>query len=172
MRRPIFVRRLTDAERQTIERGLRSSDAFVLRRCQMLLASARGERAPRIAESLGCDDQAVLDALHAFNVDGLACLTKGSSRPQRTRLAFGPEQAEQLRALLQRSPRDFNHPTSVWTLELAAAVSCAQGIVPVRVRGETIRQPLLRLGMNWERAKHWITSPDPASARKQGSVTA
>ena len=39
MRPPIFVRPLTDAERTALTMGLRSSDAFVLRRCQMLLAS-------------------------------------------------------------------------------------------------------------------------------------
>ncbi len=172
MRPPIFVRPLSDEERSALEKGLRSADAFVLRRCQILLASARGERAPRSATYLGIDDQTVLDALHAFNADGLKCLIKGSSRPKRTRLVFGPQQAEQLRALVHRSPRDFDQPTSVWTLELAAEVSVAQGIVPTRVSGETIRQTLLRLGINWERATHWITSPDPGYARKKGGVTA
>src|SRR5262249_34269880 len=71
LRPPIFVRTLTDDERQALEQGLRSQDAFVLRRCQILLASARGERAPRIAQYLGIDDQTVLDALHAFNATGL-----------------------------------------------------------------------------------------------------
>jgi transposase len=172
MRPPIFVRTLTDQERAAVEKGLRSPDAFVMRRCQILLASARGERAPRIAEHLGCDDQTVLDALHAFNASGLACLQKQSSRAQRTRLVFGPEPAERLRALLHRSPRDFGKPSSLWTLEWAAEVSCAQGLVPTRVSGETIRQTLLRLGSSWERAKHWITSPDPAYAQKKGGVTA
>ena len=32
MKRPIFVRPLSDAERETLEAGLRSSDAFTLRR--------------------------------------------------------------------------------------------------------------------------------------------
>jgi transposase len=172
MRPPIFVRTLTDEERAAVEKGLRSPDAFVLRRCQILLASARGERAPRIAEHLGCDDQTVLDALHAFNASGLACLQKKSSRAHRTRLVFGPEPAERLRALLHRSPRDFGKPSSLWTLEGAAEVSCAEGLVPTRVSGETIRQTLLRLGISWERAKHWITSPDAAYARKKGGVTA
>jgi hypothetical protein len=54
MNPPIFVRTLSKNERQELEAGLRSSDAFVLRRCQILLASARRERAPRIAENLGC----------------------------------------------------------------------------------------------------------------------
>src|SRR5258707_3490106 len=83
MRSPIFVRSLTDAERQALTAGRRSPDAFVLRRCQILLASARGERAPRIAEQLGCDDQTVLNALHAFNNHGLDAPGKGSYRPHR-----------------------------------------------------------------------------------------
>jgi hypothetical protein len=90
MRAPIFVRLLSEAEWAALEKGLRSADAFVLRRCQILLASARGERAPRIAAYLGIDDQTVLDALHAFNADGLKSLVKGSSRPKLTRLVFGP----------------------------------------------------------------------------------
>jgi hypothetical protein len=36
MKRPIFVRELTDGERQASEEGLRSSEAFVLRRAQIL----------------------------------------------------------------------------------------------------------------------------------------
>jgi hypothetical protein len=32
MRRPIFVRAFTEAEQQAIDSGLRSADAFVLRR--------------------------------------------------------------------------------------------------------------------------------------------
>jgi transposase len=173
MRTPIMVRPLTDAERATLTTGLRSPDAFVLRRCQILVASARGERAPRIAAQLGCDDQTVLDALHAFNAHGLQALRKGSSRPKRLRpAAFGPEQAEALRALLHHSPRRFGKPTSLWTLELAAEVSFAQGLTATRVTGETIRATLQRLGIGWKRAKHWITSPDPAYARKKGGVTA
>lgn len=172
MRPPIFVRPLTDAERQAIAAGLRSADAFVLRRCQIVLASARGERAPRIAEALGCDDQTVLDALHAFNARGLDALRKGSSRPHRPPpQAFPGARAEQLRALLHRSPRDFGHPTSLWTLDLAAQVSCAEGLTPTLVSGEAIRTTLLRLGIGWKRAKQWITSPDPEYVRKKGGVT-
>src|SRR5258708_17668251 len=103
MKPPIFVRPLSEEERTALEQGLRSADAFVLRRCQILLASARGDRAPRIAAYLGIDDQTVLDALHAFNAVGLPCLQQGSSRAKRSRLVFGPEQAERLRALLHRS---------------------------------------------------------------------
>jgi hypothetical protein len=36
MKPPIFVRTLSKKERNALQTGLRSSDAFVLRRCQML----------------------------------------------------------------------------------------------------------------------------------------
>jgi hypothetical protein len=73
MKPPIFVRRLTQDERQHLHAGLRSPEAFVLRRCQILLASARGERAPKIAVALACNRQTVLDAIHDFNAKGSGC---------------------------------------------------------------------------------------------------
>jgi len=72
-----------------------------------------------------------------------------------------------LRALLHRSPRDFNRPTSLWTLDLAAEVAYEQGLTAARVSGETIRNTLARMGVRWRRAKAWITSPDPEYARKK-----
>jgi transposase len=171
MRPPIFVRPLTDAERAAVEAGLRSSDAFVLRRCQVLRASARGERAPRIAALLGCSEQSVRDAIHAFNARGLAALVRGSTAPKTARPTFDAARAERLRALLHQSPRTFGKPTSVWTLELAAEVSCEQGLTPARVSDETIRAAVKRLGVGWKRAKRWITSPDPAYVRKKVRAT-
>ncbi len=171
MRTPIFVRPLADTERDALTAGLRSPDAFTLRRCQILLASARGERAPQIAAHLGCDDQTVRNAIHAFNRSSLACLAEGSSRPHRIAAAFDPPAAERLRAMLHQSPRAFGKSTSLWTLDLAAEVCCAEGIIGERVTGETIRVTLGRLGVRWQRAKQWITSPDPAYARKKGDAT-
>jgi transposase len=172
MRPPLFVRPLTDAEHKSIEAGLRSSDAFVLRRCQILLASARGERAPAIAGHLGCDDQTVREAIHAFDARGLAALQPGSRRPKTIRAAFDLAGAERLRALLHQSPRTFGKPTSLWTLDLAAEASFEQGLTRTRISDETIRLTLKRLGIGWKRAKQWITSPDPAYARKKVPATA
>jgi transposase len=172
MKRPIFVRALTDDERGQLEAGLRSSEAFVLRRCQIILSSARGEWAPRIARHLGCDSQTVREAIAAFNAVGLACLRRGSTVPHTIYPAFNAEQVEKLRALLHQSPRNFGKPTSLWTLDLAAEVCCEQGITATRVTGETIRATLARLGMRWLRAKQWITSPDPQYARKKGRAIA
>lgn len=155
-----------------MEAGLRSPSAFVLRRCQALLASASGERVPQIARVLGCDTQTVRNAIHAFNVSGLAALEEGSSRPHTIQAAFDPVQTQRLRALLHQSPRTFGKPTSLWTLDLAAEVCQELRITDRLVTGETIRATLVRMGVRWLRAKEWITSPDPAYARKKGCGTA
>jgi hypothetical protein len=42
--KPLFVRPLTESERQTLEDSLRSPDAFVLRRAPLVLASVVRER--------------------------------------------------------------------------------------------------------------------------------
>jgi len=172
MKAPLCVRPLTDAEHAQLTTGLRAAEAFTLRRCQILLASARGETARQIAAHLGCSDQAVRDAIRAFNARGLAARTPRSSRPATTYPAFDAPGAERLREFLHRSPRDFGHPTSLWTLELAAEVSCAEGLTAARVTGETIRATLARLGVRWQRAKRWIVSPDPGYTRKKVSATA
>lgn len=172
MQPPLFVRSVTEAERVALEAGLRSDDGVIVRRCQIVLASARQVHAPAIAVMLGCHVQTVRNVLHAFTHDGLACLPKGSSRPHTIHAAFDATTAEQPRELLHRGPRDFGHPTSIWTLELAAEVSFAVGLTAIRVSDETIRATLARLGVRWRRAKHWITSPDPAYQRKKAGATA
>ena len=167
MRAPIFARPLTEEERQTLKAGLRSSDAFVLRRCQIIVASTRGKRANEIAQDVGCSDEAVRQVIHGFNAQGLAILQARSRRPHRTRAVFDAQGLQQLQALLHHSPREFGKSSSVWTLELAAEVSFAQGLTPRPVSGETIRANVQRLDIQWQRAKRWITSPDPAYTRKK-----
>lgn len=167
----IFLRTLTADERRALEAGVRSPDAFVMRRCQILLARAGGQTAIPIAQQLSCDDQTVRNAIHAFNAKGVASLQPGSSVPHHIERAFEGEDVERLRALLHQSPRNFDKPTSLWTLALAAEVSFAQGLTPELVSAETVRATLKRLGIGWRRAKQWITSPDPEYARKKTRAT-
>src|SRR3954454_4964363 len=133
MKTPIFIRTLSNDERTRLQSGLRSKDAFLLRRSQMLLASSRGEHVPQIAKNLGCGQQTVRDAIHDFNERGLQVISPGSSRPKRTRAAFDEHSAERLRELLHRSPREFGRDTSLWTLEMAAQVAFEEGLVEKRV---------------------------------------
>src|SRR5829696_1444632 len=147
MKRPIFVRPLCDAERETLEAGLRSPDAFTLRRCQILLASADGQNAYQIAHNLGCN------------------------HPHTVYRAFDEKGVQALGEMLHHSPRKFGKDSSLWTLEMAAQVSFEERLTKERVSGETIRATLARMGVRWQRAKRWITSPDPLYARKKGGAT-
>jgi transposase len=170
MQAPLVVRPPTDEERQALAAGLRSADAFTLRRCQIVLASARGAHVPAIARALGCCEQTVRAALHAFTRDGVAALARASSRPRSATAAFDERATDRLLALLRRSPREFGHPTGLWTLELAAETAHAEGITPTRLSRETVRTALLRRKVRWRRAKRWITSPDPAYAQKNSAA--
>jgi transposase len=132
-----------------------------------LLASSRKQRPKVIAGNLGCATQTVRNAIRAFEEKGLACLTRESSCPKTVHAQFDQTKCEALRALLHQSPRTFGKPTSCWALELAAEVCFEQGLTLNQVSIETIRQALKRLGVGWQRAKHWITSPDPEYVRKK-----
>ena len=151
--------------------GLRSKDAFTLRRCQVLLASDQGRRPSDIAGSLGCSSQSVRNALRAFAADGLACLRQKSTRPKTIHAAWPKRRDEDLRALLHQSPRNLGKPTSLWTLDLAAEVCFEKGWTSRVLSGEAIRLVLKRLGVGWKRAKHWLVSPDPEYARKKNCAT-
>src|SRR5262245_26912498 len=88
MKPPLFVRPLTAAEQAAVQGGLRSADAFTLRRCQILAASAKGQRPAQIAAALGCATQTVRDALRAFHAEGAACLRPKSKAPKTVHTAW------------------------------------------------------------------------------------
>ncbi|HVU12205.1 MAG TPA: helix-turn-helix domain-containing protein, partial [Phototrophicaceae bacterium] len=73
--KPLTLRSLTEAERQTIQAGLKSKQGVTVRRNQMVLLSAEEKlKAQEIARRLGCSDQTVRTVLHAFEREGVACL--------------------------------------------------------------------------------------------------
>src|SRR5260370_8710113 len=141
MPKAIFIRPPTVKERAALEVGVRSSNAFRMRRCRMLLAKARGGPASQIGQFLSCSDQTVRNAIRAFNKKGLASLQPGSSVAHHIERAFDRERAESLRALLHQSPRNFGQPTSLWTLALPAEVSYAQGLTAELVSAEPLLAP-------------------------------
>lgn len=172
MHKPLFVSPLTPEHRQALHAGLRSKDAFTVRRCQVVLASADGLKADQVAARLGCSAGTARNAIRAWNADGLASLREKSSRPMSAKPVLGPERDADLRALLHQSPRTVGKSRSNWTLALLAEVCHANGWTDRPLSIETIRHAIGRLGVSWKRAKHWLTSPDPAYARKKRPATA
>lgn len=163
----LFSREISEEERNDLKAGLRSQDAFILRRSQIILSSAEGRSVSAIAKLYGCHHDTVRRIINAFNSKGISVLIKGSKRPKNIQRAFSEENAKKLKELIHRSPRDFEKQSSLWTLELLAEVSFEQGLSEKTVSYETIRTTLKRLGVRWKRAKHWITSPDPHYAHKK-----
>jgi len=72
---------LSDDERQQLKVGLRSSKAFTLRRCQILLASAEGEAPRRIAHIVGCTTTTVSHVITDFRSRGITCVHEELRRP-------------------------------------------------------------------------------------------
>lgn len=157
---PLYVRPLSETERATLEQGLRSKDAFTLRRCQILLASAKGTRAKDIAAYVGCSVQTVRNTIRAFEAQGLGCLKAQSSRPKTVKPIFNEDKRLQLREVLHASPRTFGKSRSTWSLDLLAEVCWEQGITDTQVSRTTIEAALKALNITWNRAKAWIVSPD------------
>ena len=158
---PIFVGSFSQEEREALEEaGLRSKDAFVLRRCQMLLAGSRGESPPKkIARGLGCGSRTLSNAVHGFDERGLHALAPGSSRPKRTRAAFVRRRGERRAvagafAPLPEGVRQGQRVACGRSRWPAAEVAFEEGLTQRQVSGETIRATLARLlGVRWQRAK-------------------
>src|SRR5690349_17074718 len=109
----MFVRPLTAEERQALRRGLKSADAFTLRRSQVLLASAGGQGPAAIGRAVGCTAQAVRNTIRAFEAEGLACLAAKSHARKDPGRVWDRARDEDLKDLLHRRPREFGRPTSL-----------------------------------------------------------
>lgn len=71
MKPPLYIRSLTRTEPHALLVERRGSQAFRVRRAQILLASARGQSARPIAQQVGCAVQTVRNVIRAFNTGGL-----------------------------------------------------------------------------------------------------
>lgn len=169
MKPPLFVRELSDTKRRALHAGPRSREAFTLRRAQILLASADGQRPSRIATHVGCAVGTVHNTIHAFEKEGADCLGEKTRGAKDAQPILDEAKADPLKGILHQSPRRFGKTRSTWTLDLLADVAFEQDLTPRRLSHEALRQAVKRLGHGWKRAKTWITSPDPAYARKRSA---
>lgn len=167
-----YVRSFTEVERTTLESGLKSKDLFVYRRSQTLLLSAEGFSTTEIASKVGYHPESVRQIIKKFDEQGLAVLEQGSKKPLTQTRTISAANAEKIKELLRRSPREFNQDSSLWTLEMLAEVSYAEGLSTRKVSDETIRTTLKALGVNWKRAKRWLRSSDPHYAHKKNAKNA
>jgi transposase len=169
----VRIRPPTAAERQELGRWRRGGKTGRYQRAQaVLLAADGGASGSRIARALGLHPNTVRRWLHAFATGGLPAL---APRPRGGRApVFGPEVAGALVTLLHERPEDHAVPsgaTGRWTLGDAAAVLVREGVVRA-ISLESLRRLLRRRGRSWQRAKEWLTSPDPEYQRLKGAAPA
>jgi hypothetical protein len=174
MKTPIFVGPLSEKERQRLRKGLRSKDAFTMRRAQILLASSEGERAPKIALNLGS---------RMRFANGSRCHKRLQREGIRlpARQVFAPQEKNP-RGLRRAKRRGFEGdapPISEGVRARVEPVDPADGRRcrlrggahrEERVSGQTIRATLSRvLGIRWMRAKRWrsVGSPPPTPCTKE-----
>lgn len=170
--KPLYARPLTEEERASLRQSLKANSGFSVRRAQMILKSAdEGLKVGDIAQELGCSDQTVREAIHAFHNEGLRCLNLKKAGRKDDQRAFDTAARMQLRELIRHSPRDYGHESSLWTLDLLAETSVQEGLVQTVITGETVRATLVAMGINWRRAKKRITSPDRHYERKKSGET-
>lgn len=161
MKASLYVRELSESERSGLENGLRSADGFSVRRSQILMASARGEKPNRIATIIGCTAQTVRNVIHDFEARGLGCLKAGSNQPHSVAPILTASKRERLQEIMHQSPRAYGKSQSTWTLKLLAEVCQEAGLSETVLSAPTLLDAVVRLGSSWKRAKQWIVSPDP-----------
>lgn len=168
----LYVRDVTGEEREVMRKGLRSSSAFTVRRSQVLLMSGEERlKASAIAQRLKCSTQAVREAIHAFEVEGLDCLREKSRARYDDQRSFDDAGQAWLKEKIRQSPRQYGFEGSLWTLGWLAELAAREGITSGVVTPETVGRALRRAGVSWRRAKHWITSPDEHYAPKKSAAT-
>lgn len=170
MKASLYVRELTDNERSILESGLRSDDGFRVRRSQILLASARHEKANKIAEMVGCTAQSVRNVIHDFEARSVNCLQAGSNQPHSVEPVLTANKRERLQEIMHQSPRVYGKTHSTWTLKLLAEVCQETGLSERELSAPTLLDAVVRLGSSWKRAKQWIVSPDPLYELKKNNV--
>ncbi len=169
--RPLYVGRLTEDEIKKLKQGLRSSSAFTVRRCQILLKSGQWQTPSQIAQQLSCSDQTVRQAIRAYHQEGSACLQEKSHARHNQAPSISQAGQARLTELIRLSPRTFGYETSVWTRSLLAERLYQEGHSNHQVSPSTITLTLQRIGIRWRRAKQWVRSPDPHYEQRKKDET-
>src|SRR5215212_8360645 len=167
----VRVRAIGNEEGNRLLRIVRRSSGSVVtwRRAQMVLLSARGMDAARIAEVTFTSADRVRDVIHNFNADGFDALYpryRGGRPPTFTL----PQRVEIKRIALSR-PADHDLPFSTWSLAKLADFLVAEGVVE-DISHEGLRALLREQGVSFQRLKTFKESNDPDFEAKQARVLA
>ncbi|MBE7554141.1 MAG: helix-turn-helix domain-containing protein [Anaerolineales bacterium] len=80
---------------------------LTVRRCQILLKSAKWQTASQIAKALDCSDQTVREAIRAYHQEGLDCLREKSHARHDQQPTINEAGCGRLKEISRLSPRTF-----------------------------------------------------------------
>lgn len=98
-----FIRKLTEEEKQELEKASRSNDAFAKERADIILQSAEGIRTSEICKKMQREKRSILKAIKSFNENGLVCLHRGKTTGPKPK--FIEEQKAKILEVLNTDPR-------------------------------------------------------------------
>ncbi|MBL8148583.1 MAG: tetratricopeptide repeat protein, partial [Blastocatellia bacterium] len=136
MTNPLFVRRLTDAEKETLQQWLVSEDGERARRAQVILESSSGKTAFEIGQKLGFHPDNLKKWIRKFNQTGLGGIEVLKRGP---RSRFTAEQIDKILTLYNKSPLEQGFTFSTWTPQKLAFAAVKKGIVS-EISHVTVRQ--------------------------------
>lgn len=153
----IFVRPLTEEEKNKLKIATKSNNAFVRDRARTILLSAEKYFAKQISERVGCEERKVRKAIKAFNKKGLDALQRGKAK------GAVPKFDEIKRRIIlmhfSKEPRSFNYHFTIWTLPRFRKHLIDYKIVD-SISIERLRQIIIEAGGKLKRSKRWQYSPD------------
>ncbi len=165
----VRVRAITNDEGNRLLRIVRRSSGSVVtwRRAQMVLLSAQGMDAARIAEVTFTSADRVRDVIHNFNADGFDALYPryNGGRPP----TFTLPERQQIKRIALSRPTDHDLPFSTWSLAKLADFLVAEGVVE-DISHEGLRALLREEGVSFQRLKTFKDSNDPDFEAKQARV--
>jgi transposase len=162
----LYVRPLSESERQQVEELARGGDAVSYRHARVILLSAQRQRVPQIVPLTGLSERWVRALLHRFNTHGVAALPRRKAPGQPPRCDAAARTA--LLELLRRSPTEFGIESATWTGVELARVAQEQGLPAMSAR--TARREIRRAGYGWQQAKRW-SRKEPEYERKKAAAT-
>jgi tetratricopeptide (TPR) repeat protein len=130
----LLVRELKNSELEALERGKSSKNIFIVRRCQILLASAKGKKSSQIAKDLSCSAQTVRNAIKAFNQNGLESIqqiTRPKLIPPVSKLIQKANQQKE-KGKLDKAISTYRnaialYPSSAWSYHYLGEILIEQG---------------------------------------------
>ena len=164
----IFVRQLTQEEKDVVEHASKSNDAFMRERAKAIIHSSQGLKVSEICKKMGKEKRSVLSAIKEFNRNGLACLQRGKTTGRKPK--FTPQQKAEILAVVNTDPRKHGKNFTVWSLPKLKGHIIENKIVD-HISIETLRQILRHGNKKYKKSRKWLYSNAPQFAKKNSKLT-